>query len=225
MKITFGPNDYIEIVGSGENPELTKWGLDVCKFALERRIELEKAKPETPVTEDEADGDIERPEIWQCYFQKNKKGVKKTKKNQKTPTDPVTESITEDITDDSCEIDRCICDTDDKRTLMKDFYESPFYEILKEIMRSDMDKVKCKVSIKESCTYFPVIDFNTGVRVICIDSEILDRFKIYPVLIDRKIPFSFRIPKSGVKTRIIYSDICRESPMVIALSLKKLIIG
>ena len=200
MKITFGPNDYIEIVGSGENCELTKWGLDVCKFALERRIELEKAKPETPDTG-------------------------KTQTDPVSPQEPVTESITEDITDDSCEIDRCICDTDDKRTLMKDFYESPFYEILKEIMRSDMDKVKCKVSIKDSCTYFPVIDFNTGVRVICIDSEILDRFKIYPVLIDRKIPFSFRIPKSGVKTRIIYSDICRESPMVIALSLKKLIIG
>lgn len=49
MKITFGPNDYIEMVGSGENGELTKQELDVFKFALERRIELEgtKQKPET----------------------------------------------------------------------------------------------------------------------------------------------------------------------------------
>jgi len=196
MKITFGPNDYIEIVGSGENCELTKWGLDVCKFALERRIELEKAKPETPDTG-------------------------KTQTDPVSPQEPVTESITEDITDDSYEIDpRC------KDELMEVFYESPFYGILKEIMRSDkMDKVKCKVTINEQTAYIPVIDFNTGIRVICIDSEIIDKFKIPLVLIDRKIPFPFRIPKSGVKTRIIYSDICHESPMVTALSLKKLIIG
>lgn len=44
MKITFGPDDYIEILGSAENGELTKQELDIFKFALERRIELEEVK-------------------------------------------------------------------------------------------------------------------------------------------------------------------------------------
>ena len=50
MKIIFGPNDYIEILGSGKNGELTKQELDIFKFALERRIELEetKLKSKTP---------------------------------------------------------------------------------------------------------------------------------------------------------------------------------
>lgn len=87
-----------------------------------------------------------------------------------------------------------------------------------------MDKVKCKVSIKKSCAYFPIIDFNTGVRVICIDTEIFDQFKIHPILLDRKLMFPFRIPECGIKTRIIYSDICREYPMSTALALNKLII-
>ena len=47
MKIIFGPDDYIEMIGSGENGELTKQELDIFKFALERRIELEETKPQT----------------------------------------------------------------------------------------------------------------------------------------------------------------------------------
>ena len=44
MKIAFGPNDYVEMCGSGENGSLTEQELDIFKFALERRIELEEAK-------------------------------------------------------------------------------------------------------------------------------------------------------------------------------------
>ena len=45
MKISFRPNDYIEMVGSGnKNGSLTEQELDIFKFALERRIELEEAK-------------------------------------------------------------------------------------------------------------------------------------------------------------------------------------
>lgn len=44
MKIAFGPNDYIEMVGSDKNGSLTEQELDIFKFALERRIELEEAK-------------------------------------------------------------------------------------------------------------------------------------------------------------------------------------
>ena len=50
MKISFGPNDYVEMIGSGENGSLTEQELDIFKFAIERRIELEevKLKSKTP---------------------------------------------------------------------------------------------------------------------------------------------------------------------------------
>ena len=50
MKIAFGPNDYVEMCGSGENGSLTEQELDIFKFAIERRIELEevKLKSKTP---------------------------------------------------------------------------------------------------------------------------------------------------------------------------------
>ena len=44
MKIAFGPNDYVEMVGSGECGTLTEQELDIFKFAIECRIELEEAK-------------------------------------------------------------------------------------------------------------------------------------------------------------------------------------
>lgn len=50
MKITFGPNDYLEMCGSDENGFLTEQELDIFKFVIERRIELEelKLKSKTP---------------------------------------------------------------------------------------------------------------------------------------------------------------------------------
>ena len=116
---------------------------------------------------------------------------------------------------------------DDKRTLMKDFYESPFYGILKEVMQSDktanMDKVKCKVTINEQTSYIPVIDFNTGIRVICIDTSDTDQYKINAMLISRKNPFSYNIPKGSMKVRMLYSDNCIKCPVATTAALKKLV--
>lgn len=60
MKITFGPNDYIKMEGSGENGKLTEQEFELFGFAIECRIREKE----------------EIPEIWQRHFQKNKKGVK-----------------------------------------------------------------------------------------------------------------------------------------------------
>ena len=116
---------------------------------------------------------------------------------------------------------------DDKRTLMKDFYESPFYGILKEVMQSDkmanMDKVKCKVTINEQTSYIPVIDFNTGIRVICIDTSDTDQYKLNAMLISRRNQFSYNIPKGSMKVRILYSDNCIKCPVATIAALKKLV--
>lgn len=116
---------------------------------------------------------------------------------------------------------------DDKRTLMKDFYESPFYGILKEVMQSDkmanMDRVKCKVTINEQTSYIPVIDFNTGIRVICIDTSDTDQYKLNAMLISRKNQFSYNIPKGSMKVRMLYSDNCIKCPVATIAALKKLV--
>ena len=136
-------------------------------------------------------------------------------------------------------IDRCVWDIDDniaeentsifdeQKDLFSEFKKTEFYGILTQVMEStriaDMSQVRCKVSIKESCGYYPIIDFSTGVRVICIDTEDSSQYNNHPLLFNRKLPFQFKVPKHGIKTRIIYSDICRECAIAVVFALKKLI--
>ena len=136
-------------------------------------------------------------------------------------------------------IDRCVWDIDDniaeentsifdeQKDLFSEFKKTEFYGILTQVMEStriaDMSQIRCKVSIKESCGYYPIIDFSTGVRVICIDTEDSSQYNNHPLLFNRKLPFQFKVPKHGIKTRIIYSDICRECAIATVFALKKLI--
>ena len=136
-------------------------------------------------------------------------------------------------------IDRCVWDIDDniaeentsifdeQKDLFSEFKKTEFYGILTQVMEStriaDMSQIRCQVSIKESCGYYPIIDFSTGVRVICIDTEDSSQYNNHPLLFNRKLPFQFKVPKHGIKTRIIYSDICRECAIATVFALKKLI--
>ena len=45
MKISFGPNDYVEMIGSNENGELTKQEFDMFKYTLKCRSEEETKTP------------------------------------------------------------------------------------------------------------------------------------------------------------------------------------
>jgi hypothetical protein len=116
---------------------------------------------------------------------------------------------------------------DEQKDLFSEFKKTEFYGILTQVLEStriaDMSQVRCKVSIKESCGYYPIIDFSTGIRVICIDTEDSSQYNNHPLLFNRKLPFQFKVPKHGIKTRIIYSDICRECAIATVFALKKLI--
>ena len=130
-----------------------------------------------------------------------------------------------DIDDDIAEENTSIFD--EQKDLFSEFKKSEFYGILSQVMEStriaDMSKVECKVVIKEICGYYPVIDFNTGIRLICIDTEDASQYNNHPLLFNRKLPFSYKVPKTGIKTRILYSDICRECPVAVVFALKKLV--
>ncbi|MDE7099771.1 MAG: hypothetical protein K2N99_00940, partial [Malacoplasma sp.] len=131
-----------------------------------------------------------------------------------------------DITDDEDEENCSIFD--DKRTLHKDFYESEFYSIHKEVMTSDrfadMSKINSRVIINEATSYIPVIDYSTGVRVICIDTNDTDQYRLNVQIISRKIPFSYQTAAGrGIKLRILYLDDIKNRPMAVICALKKLI--
>ena len=116
---------------------------------------------------------------------------------------------------------------DDKRTLDRDFYESEFYKIHKEVMTPDrycdMSQIHSQVHINIDTSYLPVIDYSTGVRVICVDTNDTDQYRINPFLIHRKVRFSYRIPWRDVKLRILYSDNAKNNPQATIASLKKIV--
>lgn len=116
----------------------------------------------------------------------------------------------------------------DKRTLDKDFYESEFYSIHNEVMASDrfadMSKITSKITINEETSYIPIIDYSSGIRVICIDTNDTDQYRLNPLFISRKVPFRFQTNRrTPVKVRVLYSDDCKNRPMAVICSLKKLV--
>ena len=116
----------------------------------------------------------------------------------------------------------------DKRTLDKDFYESEFYSIHNEVMASDrfadMSKITSKITINEETSYIPIIDYSSGIRVICIDTNDTDQYRLNPLFISRKVPFRFQTNRrNSVKVRVLYSDDCKNRPMAVICSLKKLV--
>ena len=116
---------------------------------------------------------------------------------------------------------------DDKRTLEKDFAESKFYEIHKEVMTSDkfadMSKVQAKVICNENTSYIYIIDYSTGIRVVCLDVKDVDQYRINPMLLSRNTKFSFPERMRDFKLRVLYSDDVENRTVAVIFALKKLI--
>lgn len=130
------------------------------------------------------------------------------------------------IADDASEEDASIFE--DKKAVDKEFYESPFYKILKEVMTSDrcadMSKVYMKVIINPDTSFIPIVDFSTGIRFVCIDSADVDQYRIHALALARSIPFSFSGKRRyEIRTRVLYSDMCLKRPVATIFAMKKLI--
>lgn len=196
------------------------WVLVCCMFAdtIEHEKQLGKIEPEVIQKKEIIDPRIkEDPSIEEIkYHQK-----KENDKYEKLRIDRTIFDIRDEEDAEKSSI------FDDKRTLDRDFYESEFYKIHKEVMTSDryadMSKVASKVIISIDTSYIPVIDYSTGVRVVCIDTNDTDQYRLNPMLIHRKVPFSFRIPFRDVKLRVMYSDNAKHNPHATATALKKIV--
>lgn len=129
------------------------------------------------------------------------------------------------IADDSAEE---ISPFEDKKAVDKEFYEGPFYKILKEVMASDrfadMSKVYMKIIINPDTSFIPIADFSTGVRFVCIDTNDVDQYRIHALALARQIPFSFQGKRRNeIKTRVLYSDMCINRPIATVSAIKKLV--
>lgn len=130
------------------------------------------------------------------------------------------------IASDESEEDASIFE--DKKAVDREFYEGPFYKILKEVMTSDrcadMSKIYMKVIINPDTSFIPVVDFSSGVRIVCIDVADVDQYRIHAMALARQIPFSFvNVNPRSIKTRVLYSDMCLKRPVATTFAIKKLV--
>lgn len=152
--------------------------------------------------------------------QKNKKQKELL---SKTALDPVVYEIAED------EFAMVSSIFDDTRELYREYTEGPFSKIINRVMSpdktatEDWGKLQCKVIINAQTAFLPVIDFNTGVRLICIDTDDSDQFRINPYLLHRNVKFSYPNQNMRIRVRPLYLDNCRNKPNATIASLKKLV--
>jgi hypothetical protein len=88
---------------------------------------------------------------------------------------------------------------------------------------ANMSTIYSNVIINEATSYIPVIDYSTGIRVVCIDTSDTDQYRLNPLIISKKVPFSFQFNMRNVKVRVLYLDDAKYRPMAVICALKKLI--
>lgn len=121
---------------------------------------------------------------------------------------------------------------DEQKALDIEFREGPFYAILKQVMSKERlvdvpnTPIKMSVTINQLTKFFTVVDFNTGFRVICIDTDQIEQLYCNPFIVSNQFPFSYQREVGGpnnFKLRFLYKDSCEEKPVAVVRRLQKLI--
>lgn len=235
-------NDFIN---EDENRNLFKdmYVMNYCKYSIAIDFKNEVAKQSLwvitagnfadEIEASKRNGDIETSvETTELQFDQNKiiedKNVASTRAYQKAQEakyaqyklDRTIFNISE-VDDENTSI------FDDKRTIHRDFYESEFYQIHKEVMTSDrfadMNNITSTVTIDEATSFIPIIDYSTGIRVICIDTNDTDQYHLNPLIISKKVRFAYNVNPRDIKVRILYLDDVIHRPIAVTYALKKLI--
>lgn len=93
----------------------------------------------------------------------------------------------------------------DEEDLMTTFLESPMGKLIQEVKR--LSNVSAFIRISESTYDIPFVDFETGVRVICLDCDEMSQLKVNLSNIQKQVPFNFKLKKKeDRRTVILYSD-------------------
>lgn len=214
---------YGEYVNFGEDEDARHyaWILAAGKFAdlIERRKEMGLIESSVEVT------NLGKSEINRIEDERISNILKDRDNYNKKINKYAIDRTVFAIADDSAEE---ISPFEDKKAVDKEFYESPFYKTLKEVMTSDrfadMSKIYMKVIINPDTAFIPIVDFSTGIRFVCVDSSDVDQYRIHALALARQIPFSFQGKRRNeIRTRVLYSDMCRNRPVATVFAIKKLV--
>jgi hypothetical protein len=93
----------------------------------------------------------------------------------------------------------------DEQDLIKEFQESDLGKVIYEVVKRT--GVKASFTISEDTFEIPVVDFESGMRIICIDCNKVGQMKVQLAIMERQVEFAYPIPK-GTKYGLayLYSD-------------------
>lgn len=112
--------------------------------------------------------------------------------------------------DDDDEIDTSFIPFTNERNLMKEFLKSPYGHMVETVFNET--EIPYNIKIDNDTLEIPMIDYATGVRLVCIDTESVSHMNISPAL-EMRIPFSYKAytkeNNKSHQTYYIYGDSIR----------------
>ena len=93
----------------------------------------------------------------------------------------------------------------DEVDLINEFKESEMFRVISEVVKRT--NVQAQYTINEDTFEIPVVDFESGVRVICVDCNKVAQMKVNLALMERQVSFSYDLSKKeGYRKVYFYSD-------------------
>lgn len=109
----------------------------------------------------------------------------------------------------------------DEEDILQTFIESDMGRLIVEV--KNRTNLRTSVRISEDTLHIPFVDFETGVRVICIDCDEMSQMKVNLSNIAKQVPFHFKLDKKTERRYItLYSD-CLSSKKRIKATIRSLI--
>lgn len=93
----------------------------------------------------------------------------------------------------------------DEEDLIAEFKASKLGKVIYEVCQRT--NIQAQFAIDENTYEIPVVDFESGLRVICIDCDNVAQMKVHSLIMERNVPFAYKLP-NGEKYRklCLYSD-------------------
>lgn len=93
----------------------------------------------------------------------------------------------------------------DEVDLINEFKESSLGKVIYEVCKRT--NIQAQFTINEDTFEIPVVDFESGVRVVCIDCDKVAQMKVNLALMERSLQFAYNLPKGETYRKIyLYSD-------------------
>lgn len=214
----------LELDGESNNPfsdasEEKNENKNVSPITSEARKPIESSEPEIKIEAVNEDFDDEEEEDSIIVIENDDVKVKE-KNKVKSHIESETETNHKDYMKDEAkkiyendkkwynnpvnfetEVDESFNELMDEVDLIEEFKNSDLGKAIYEIAKRT--NIPAAYTINEDTFELPVVDFQSGVRIICVDCNKVGQMKVNITLMERKIKFNYDLPK-GQKYRLIY---------------------